>query len=89
MTFSLQSLVKLRDGKGGIPSKEAHDVALCIARHDGCQKSLPVIGAVDVTIAQCTAFQMAELLEDEQPVIAVASEMPIPCCSLLSAMGGG
>ena len=72
--FSLKGFVKLWDGKGGTPSKEAHDVALCVARHDGYQKSPPVIGAVDVALAQRTAFQVAELIEDEQRVIVVVFE---------------
>ena len=84
--FSLQSLVKLRDGKGSIPSKEAHDVALCVARNGRRQKSFPVIGAVDVALAQGAALQMAKLIEDEQGVIAVASKMPVPCGSLLIAI---
>jgi hypothetical protein len=41
---------------------------------------------VDVTIAQGAAFQMTKLIEDEQRVIAVAPEMPIPCGTFLISM---
>lgn len=88
LAFSLQSLVKLRDGKSGIPSKEAHDVALCVARNDACQKSFPVIRAVDVALAQGTAFQMAELIEHKQRVITLAPEVTVPSRAFLIAMGG-
>ena len=84
---SLKGLVKLWDRKRGICPKKARDVALRVARNDRSQKRFPAIRAMDVTIAQGAAFQMAKLIEDEQRVIAVASEMPIPCGTFLTAMG--
>lgn len=57
-----------------------------VARNDRGQESFPVIRAVDVAITQCNALQMAKLIEDEQRVITVVSEVPIPCGVFLMSM---
>ncbi len=59
-----------------------------ISRDDGLQNRFPAVGAVDVAGAQGAAFELPELVEDEQPVIAHAAEMTVPGRSFLCAVGG-
>ena len=58
-----------------------------VARNDWLEHVLPVVGAVNVTGAKGTAFQITELVEHEQRVIAGAGIMAIPDAVLLVAMG--
>ena len=46
------------------------------------------IGAMDVAVAQGTAFQHAELVEQEVRMVAGAIEMPDPGGTFLIAVGG-
>lgn len=59
-----------------------------LSRDDGLQNRFPAVGAVDVAGAQGAAFEVRELVEDEQRVIAHAAEMPVPSRSFLCAVGG-
>jgi hypothetical protein len=45
-------------------------VLAAITRHDRLQHIFPAIGAVDIAGAQGASFQIAELVEDEQRMIA-------------------
>src|SRR5664279_5910683 len=53
------------------PEIDARNLAL-IPRHDRLQNAVPSIGAVNVARAQGAAFQIAELVEHEQRMIAGA-----------------
>ena len=65
---------------------EAQDLA-AIAGHDRGEHVLPAIGAVDVAGTKLTAFQIAEMVEQEQRVVAGASEVAVPDAHLLIAVG--
>jgi hypothetical protein len=54
---------------------------------DRFEHTLPAVGAVDVAGAQNAAFQVAELVEYEQRMVADAFVMAIPDAHLLLAMG--
>jgi hypothetical protein len=53
----------------------------------GVENFPPAIGAVDIAMAQGTAFQHAELVEQKVRVIAGAVEKAIPGRAFLIAMG--
>lgn len=72
---------------GGIGPKKPHDVALRIPGDDRIENVAPAIGAEDVAVAQGSAFQHAELVEQKVWVVAGAVEMPAPSCALLITMG--
>ena len=56
-------------------------------RHDGIEFVLPTVGAVDVTGTQRTAFEVTELIEHEQRMIAGAFEVTVSDAHLLLATG--
>jgi len=73
-------------GEGGIgPEIDARNLAL-ISRHDGLEHSVPFIGAVNVAGTQSAAFQITELVEYEQRVIAGTGIMAVPDAHLLLAV---
>ena len=85
--LSLQVLVDTRHGEGGIgPEIDAPDPA-AIPHDDRLEHTLPAIGAVHVAGTQSAAFQIAELVEHEQRMIAGALVMAVPDAQLLLAMG--
>ena len=51
------------------PKINARDLAT-ITRHDGLQHIFPAVGAMDIAGAQGASFQIAELVENEQRMIA-------------------
>ena len=79
--------VDLRVCEGGIGAEVAADVALPVAGNAGCQNVPPAIGGMDVAGTEGTALQIAELVEDEQRVIASTAEMAVVGCALLPAVG--
>ena len=82
-----KKFVNLGIGKGGVsPKIDARDFVL-VARYDGLQHRVPAIGAVNVAGAKGTAFQITELVEHEQWVIAGAGVIAVPDAILLRAMG--
>ena len=84
--FSLQIFVHLGIGEAGIGAEiDARDLAL-IPRHDRLQNAFPSTGAVNVARAQSAAFQIAELVEHEQRMIAGAFEVSVPDAHLLFAV---
>ena len=58
------------------PKINARELA-AITRHDRLQHIFPAIGAVDIAGAQGASFQIAELVEDEQRMIAGAFVMAV------------
>src|ERR1700732_3504068 len=67
------------------PTYHARDLA-AIARHDRLQNLIPAICAVDIAGAQSAAFQIAELVEQEQRMVAGAGIMAVPDAILLFAV---
>ena len=57
-----------------------------IPRHDRLQHGFPAVGAVNVARTQGAAFQIAELVEHEQRMIAGAVVMAVPDAHLLFAV---
>jgi hypothetical protein len=87
ITHGFQKLVKVRDGESRIGPEEPHHVTICVSRNDWFQYHFPSAGAVHITGAQSAAFQMAELVEDKQWVIAHAAEVTVPGGAPLCSMG--
>lgn len=71
-----------------VPPEEAAELPPPVARRHGLQRLAPPIGAVDVARPQHRPLQIAELVEDEQGMIAGASEMPVEDRAFLPAVGG-
>ena len=85
--LGFQELVDLGHGEGRVGAEiEARDLAP-IARHDRLQHVLPAVGAVDVAGTQRAAFQITELVEHEQRMVAGAGVVAVPDAHLLLAMG--
>ena len=61
--LSFQEFIKVRQGKGGIPSEVAAQVPFPVTLNDGFQNVPPSVGAVDVAGAQGASFQITELVE--------------------------
>jgi hypothetical protein len=76
----------MRSSCPSVAKIDARDFS-AIARHDGFENALPAIGAVNVAGTKCAAFQIAELIEQEQRMIAGAVVVPVPDAVLLLAMG--
>jgi hypothetical protein len=69
----LDKLVDLRNGESGVtPEIDARNLAL-ISRHHGLEHSVASVGAVNVAGTQNAVFQVTELVEHEQRVIAGAA----------------
>src|SRR5580704_14672594 len=84
--LGFQELVNLGVCKSGIGAKiEARDLAP-IARHDRFEHVLTAVRAMYVTGTQGAAFQIAELVEEEQRMIAGAGVMAVPDAHLLLAV---
>ena len=84
--FGFEELVDLWVCEAGIgPKIDARDLA-SVTRHDRVEHFLPAVCAVDVAGTQGTAFQIAELIEHEQRVVAGALVMAVPDAHLLLAM---
>ena len=73
--------------KGDVGAQEPHEIALGVPGDHRVQNILPAIGAVDVATSQGAAFQHAELVEQEKPVVAAAVEMAVPGGLFLITMG--
>src|ERR1019366_9943449 len=65
----------------------AAHLALPISRDHGFQNIMPAIGRVDVARTQRTTFQITELVEDKQRMIAGAAEVPVVGSPFLFAIG--
>ena len=68
-------------GAGPVPDNAQGHV------NDGFQNVAPAVGAVDVAGAERTPFQIAELVEHEQGMIAGTPKMAVVGRALLVAMG--
>ena len=85
----LQELVDFWHCKGRVrPEIDARDLAL-IAHNDRLEHTIPAIGAVHVAGTQRAAFQITELVEHEQRVIAGAGVMAVPDAVSPARRGSG
>src|SRR5262245_42354986 len=85
--LGLQQLVDLWLGERGIGAEVEIDAPLTVAANHRLQHEAPGLGAVDVAGSQQTAFQITELVEQEQRMITGAAEVTVPGRTLLLAMG--
>src|ERR1700732_889001 len=67
------------------PTYHARDLA-AIARHDRLQNLVPAICTVDVAGTKRAPFEVAELIEHEQRMVAGAGIMAVPDAVLLFAV---
>src|SRR5215472_9415989 len=85
--LGFQKLVDLRHGERcGSAEIDTRQLALG-ACNDRLEHAVPAVGAVHVAGTQGAAFEITELVENEQRVIAGAGVMPVPDAHLLLAMG--
>ena len=74
--LGFEILVDLGIGEAGVGAKiNARDLAP-IPRHDRLKHAVPSIGAVDVARTKRASFQIAELVEHEERMIARAGIWP-------------
>jgi len=80
-------IVNLRRGESRIAPEIQLYLPALVANDNRLQHAFPVIGAVNVAGTQGTPFQIAELVEQKQGMIAGASEVTVVGRSFLVAMG--
>src|SRR6266404_157372 len=73
-TFGFEELVDLRAGKGRITPEIAPLYRVPVAGNHRLQHRAPAIGAVDVTRPECAPLQIAELVENEERMVAGATK---------------
>lgn len=88
VALGFQVVVQIGQGEGCIAPEEPTLAPVAIPRHDRLQHRAPVGGAVDVAGTQGGAFQVAKLVEDEQRMVAGATEMAVVGGTFLLAVGG-
>src|SRR5262249_26749085 len=86
--LGFEKLVNVWIGEGGVsPEIDARDLPF-VAFDDWLEHALPAVGAVVVAGTQHAAFQIAELVEQEQWMVKGAAIVAVPEAHLLLAMGG-
>ncbi len=85
--LGFEVFVNLRRGEGGVAPEIQPHLPTLVANDNRFQHAFPVIGAVDVAGTQGTPFQIAELVEQEQGMVASAAEVSVVGRSFLVAMG--
>lgn len=87
IVLSFQHLVEVWNGKGRIGPEEPHQATIRVSRDDRLQNRVPSFRAVHIAGPQGAAFEVTELVEHEQGVIAHAAKMAVPCSPFLRAVG--
>ena len=85
--LSLQKLVNLGVGEGGVGAEVAAHLAVLVTRDHGFEHVLPAARRMNIARTQRAAFQISKLVEDEQRMIAGAGEMAVVGRPLLIAVG--
>jgi hypothetical protein len=85
--LGLQQLVDLGLGEGGIGPEVEGGAPVAVAGDHRLQHQAPVFGAVGIAGPKEAALQVAELVEQEQRVIAGAAEVAVPDRAFLLAVG--
>ena len=75
--FLLQQAQQLRAGKRGVAAEELGDVEVPVAVDHRQQHPPPVLGTATVAPAEQDPLQVAELVEQEQRVVAGAGEVAV------------
>ena len=76
--FGFEKLVDLGIGKAGVGSEINERDLAAIARHDRLQNLVPAICSVDVAGTKRAPFEVAELVEQKQRMVAGAGIMAVP-----------
>src|SRR5450759_163280 len=87
VALGLQEVVDIRCGEGGITAEVTPQFAVPISGDDGLQKAAPAVGAVDVAGTKRGPFQIAELIEHKQRMVAGAGEVAVVGGTFLIAVG--
>src|SRR3954469_8421049 len=75
--LGFKKLVDLGTGESGIASKIQMLHNAPVTRNHRLQQRAPAVSAVDIAGPEDTAFDIAELIEHEQRMIAGTGEMPV------------
>jgi hypothetical protein len=76
--LGLEQLVELGLGERRVAAEVEGEAPAAVAGDHRHQHRAPRVGAVDVAGAQHAALEVAELVEDEQRVVARAAEVAVP-----------
>ena len=76
--FGLQQLVDLGLGERRVGAEVEGDAPIAVAGDDRLQHQAPVFGAVGIAAPQQTTLQVAELVEQEERMVARAAEVAVP-----------
>ena len=87
ISFFLQYSVQRWIGEGRIATKKLGDVQVAISLDHGQQHSPPELCTGVIAASQHRSFQVAELIEQEQRMVAVAFKVPIVRRALLLSVG--
>jgi hypothetical protein len=82
----LELAVKGGFGKGSIATKELRDLAVVVPGNHWQQHTAPVFRTGVIATSEHDPFHVAELIEQEQRVVAAALEVPVVGGSLLIAV---
>jgi len=85
--LAFQILVDFGIGKGRIAPKEMRNIPITVSGNYWFQHRSPVLGAVHIPFTEQGIFDITELIEAEQGMIAGAPEMSVVRCTHLSAVG--
>src|SRR4051812_17493215 len=85
-TLGFKKLVDLGIGESGVASKIQMLHNASVTRDHRLQHRPPTIGTMDIARSQCTPFDIAELVEHEERMIAGAAEMPVVSAAFLFAV---
>src|SRR6195256_2237080 len=84
--FGFEKLVDLGIGKAGVGSEINERDLAAVARHNRLQNLIPAIRAVNVAGTKRAPFEVAELVEQKQRMVAGAGIMAVPDAVLLFAV---
>jgi hypothetical protein len=87
IALGFKKLIEFRQGVRGVAPEQTPLRRLPIPRDHRLQHRAPVMGARHVARPQGAAFQVTELIEDEQRMIAGAGEVAVIGRSFLVAVG--
>ena len=85
--LGFQELVQIGDGERGIATKELADVQVTVPLDHGCPHHWPIMSASHVAIAEHRAFHITVLIETEQRMIALTTEVFVVLRTFLLATG--
>ena len=87
-TLVLKILLDFRQGEGRIGTEVAPALAISKSADHRLEYLAPAVGRMDIAGTQGAPLDVAELVEDEQGVVAAAAEAAIVGAAFLIALGG-